>query len=67
MVGNTAPRCSFGSVAPGYIWFPTSAIPDRIGPELAKLMKRENVKSAAIISNRVAVLAGNQKFPGSRT
>ncbi len=51
MVGNTAASVQLRSVAPGYIWFPTAAIPDRIGPELAKLMKRENVKSAAIISN----------------
>jgi branched-chain amino acid transport system substrate-binding protein len=51
MVGNTAASVQLRSVAPGYIWFPTSAIPDQIGAELAKLMKREKVKSAAIIAN----------------
>lgn len=51
MVGNTAASVKLRSVAPGYIWFPTSAIPDKLGAELAKLMRREKVKSAAIIAN----------------
>lgn len=61
MVGNTAASVQLRSVAPGYIWFPTSAIPDRIGIELAKFMKKENVKSAAIIAN---VLPFSQEIRG---
>ena len=38
-------------VKPGYIWFPTSAIPDRIGAELTAMLKANNVKSVAMISN----------------
>ena len=34
MVGNTAASVALRQVKPGYIWFPTSAIPDRIGAEL---------------------------------
>ena len=30
MVGNTAASVALRQVKPGYIWFPTSAIPDRI-------------------------------------
>jgi branched-chain amino acid transport system substrate-binding protein len=51
MVGNTAASVQLSKLAPGYIWFPTSAIPDRMGEELAKFMKTEGVKSAAILSN----------------
>lgn len=61
MVGNTAASVKLREVAPGYIWFPTSAIPDQIGPELAKFMKEKNVKSAAVIAN---VLPFSQEIRG---
>ena len=51
MVGNTAASVALRQVKPGYIWFPTSAIPDRIGTELTAMLKAANVKSAAIVSN----------------
>ena len=51
VVGNTAASVALRQIKPGYIWFPTSAIPDRIGVELTAMMKAANVKSAAIVSN----------------
>lgn len=51
MVGNTAASVSLRQVKPGYIWFPTSAIPDRLGAELAALLKSQNVKSVAVLAN----------------
>ncbi|WP_342129286.1 amino acid ABC transporter substrate-binding protein [Hydrogenophaga sp. OTU3427] len=51
MVGNTAASVSLRQVKPGYIWFPTSAIPDRIGAEMAAMLKAQNVKSVAVIAN----------------
>ena len=51
VVGNTAASVQLRKVAPGYIWFPTSAIPDKMGDQLAKMMKAKGVKSAAILSN----------------
>jgi len=51
MVGNTAASVALRKVKPGYIWFPTSAIPDRIGLELATMLKGQNVKSVAVLSN----------------
>ena len=51
MVGNTAASVALRQVKPGYIWFPTSAIPDRIGVELTAMMKAEGVKSVAILAN----------------
>ena len=51
MVGNTAASVALRQVKPGYIWFPTSAIPDRIGAELTAMLKMQNVKSVAVLSN----------------
>ncbi|WP_404863483.1 amino acid ABC transporter substrate-binding protein [Georhizobium sp. MAB10] len=53
MVGNSAASVQLREVAPGYIWFPTSAIPDRMGEELAKFMKAEGVETAAVIANEL--------------
>ncbi|MBT2305056.1 amino acid ABC transporter substrate-binding protein [Variovorax paradoxus] len=51
MIGNTAASVALRQVKPGYIWFPTSAIPDRIGIELTAMLKANNVKSAVVLSN----------------
>lgn len=51
MVGNTAASVQLREVAPGYIWFPTAVIPDKVGEELAAFMKSKGVTSAAILSN----------------
>lgn len=51
VVGNTAASVALRQVKPGYIWFPTSAIPDRIGAELTAMLKVQKVKSVAVLSN----------------
>lgn len=51
LVGNSAASVQLRKIKPGYIWFPTSAIPDKMGPELAGLMKKQGVTSAAVIAN----------------
>lgn len=51
VVGNTAASVALRQVKPGYIWFPTSAIPDRIGAEMAAMLKSKGVKSVAVIAN----------------
>jgi branched-chain amino acid transport system substrate-binding protein len=51
VVGNTAASVALRQVKPGYIWFPTSAIPDRIGSELTAMLKAQGVKSVAVLSN----------------
>lgn len=51
VVGNTAASVNLRKVKPGYIWFPTSAIPDRIAAELAAFLGENKVKSVAIIAN----------------
>jgi branched-chain amino acid transport system substrate-binding protein len=51
MVGNTAASVTLRDLKPGNIWFVTAAFPDRIGKELAAMLKTENVKSVAILTN----------------
>ncbi len=48
MVGNSAASVHLREVEAGYVWFPTSAIPDIIGLELAKLLKAQNAKTVAV-------------------
>lgn len=51
VVGNTSASVMLREVKPGYIWFPTAAIPDVMAVELTKLMQQNNVKSVAIMAN----------------
>ena len=51
LVGNTAASVALRQVKPGYLWFPTSAIPDRIGTELTAMLKQQGAKSVAVLSN----------------
>lgn len=51
MVGNTAASVAIRQVQPGNIWFPTSAIPDRIGAELARMLSEAGVESVGILAN----------------
>lgn len=62
MVGNTAASVAIRQVKPGNVWFPTSAIPDRIGPELAKMLAGQGVKSVAIIANVLPFSQENLQF-----
>jgi branched-chain amino acid transport system substrate-binding protein len=48
MVGNSAASVALREVKPGNIWFPTSAIPDKIADELVKLLQVQKVKTVAI-------------------
>lgn len=48
MVGSSAASLQIRSIKAKNIWFPTSAIPDALGAELAKMMLAQGVKSAAV-------------------
>lgn len=48
MVGSSAASLQIRSIKAKNIWFPTSAIPDVLGAELARMMKAQGVKTAAI-------------------
>jgi branched-chain amino acid transport system substrate-binding protein len=62
MVGNTAASVAIRQVQPGNIWFPTSAIPDKIGPEMARMLSGAGVTSAAIIANVLPFAQENLQF-----
>ncbi|HUT47745.1 MAG TPA: amino acid ABC transporter substrate-binding protein [Alphaproteobacteria bacterium] len=62
MVGNTAASVAIRKIKPGYIWFPTSAIPDRIATELAKMAKQQGVTSVAVIANVLPFSQENRQF-----
>lgn len=51
MVGNTAASVQLREIKPGYIWFTTSAIPDKMAIEMATMMKANGIKTAALIAN----------------
>ena len=51
MVGNTATSVQLREIKPGYIWFTTSAIPDKMAVEMAAMMKANNIKTAALLAN----------------
>src|SRR5437868_3587892 len=45
---GAAASVALREVKPGNIWFPTSAIPDKIADELVKLLQAQKVKTVAI-------------------
>lgn len=62
MVGNTAASVMIRQVQPGNIWFPTAAIPDRIGPELARMLAEAGIGSVAILANVLPFSQENLQF-----
>jgi branched-chain amino acid transport system substrate-binding protein len=53
VVGNSAASVQLRDLKPGNIWFPTSAIPDRMAEELAKMLTANGAKTAAVITNQL--------------
>lgn len=62
IVGNTAASVAIREVQPGNIWFPTSAIPDQIGPELAAMLGDAGIGSVSIIANVLPFSQENLSF-----
>jgi branched-chain amino acid transport system substrate-binding protein len=62
MVGNTAASVAIREVAPGNIWFPTSAIPDAIGEQLAAMLSDAGVGSVGILANVLPFSQENLQF-----
>lgn len=50
MIGNTAASVQLREVSPGNIWFPTSAIPDRIAEELVEMIQANGYDSVAVMA-----------------
>jgi len=62
MVGDTAASVQLRDLKPGYIWFPTSALPDEQGKQLPLLLKSLNVKTVAITTAQHPFALENKKF-----
>jgi branched-chain amino acid transport system substrate-binding protein len=66
MVGNTAASVQLREIKPGYIWFPTSAIPDRMAAEMAALLKANGYNTAALVKefgmNGINIVV-NEEYP----
>ena len=62
MVGDTAASVQLRDLKPGYIWFPTSALPDEQGKQLPLLLKSLRVKTVAITTAQHPFALENKKF-----
>ena len=62
MVGDTAASVQLRDLKPGYIWFPTSALPDEQGKQLPLLLKSLGVKTVAITTAQHPFALENKKF-----
>ena len=51
MIGNTAASVQLRNLKAQNIWFVTAAVPDRLGSELAAMLKANGVKSVALLAN----------------
>lgn len=61
MVGSTASSQQIRSLKAKNIWFPTSAIPDKHGVELARMLKDLGVKTAAVTTVQIGFPMENRK------
>ncbi len=50
MMGNTAASTKIRDLKARYIWFPASGMPDDLATSLVALMKKNNVKTAAVLT-----------------
>ena len=62
MVGNSAASVQLRDLKPGYIWFPTSAIPDRVAESLVAMMKAQGVGTAAVTTLQLPFSLEIKKF-----
>ena len=62
MVGNSAASVTIRDIKPGNIWFPTSAIPDRLAAELVKFLQAQTAKTVAISTLQLPFSLEVKKF-----
>jgi branched-chain amino acid transport system substrate-binding protein len=62
VVGNSAASVTIRNIKPGNIWFPTSAIPDRLAAELVKFLKKEKMKTVAVTTLQLPFELEVKKF-----
>ena len=62
MVGNSAASVTIRDIKPGNIWFPTSAIPDRLAAELVKFLQAQKANTVAISTLQLPFSLEVKKF-----
>jgi branched-chain amino acid transport system substrate-binding protein len=62
VVGNSAASVTIRDIKPGHIWFPTSALPDRIAAELVKFLQAQKAKTVAVTTLQLPFSLEVKKF-----
>jgi branched-chain amino acid transport system substrate-binding protein len=62
VVGNSAASVTVRDIKPGHIWFPTSALPDRIAAELVKFLQAQKTKTVAVTTLQLPFSLEVKKF-----
>ena len=62
VVGNTAASVHLRQLKAGNMWFPTSSFPDKQSSAIAKLLRSQGVKTAALVTNQLPYTQENKKF-----
>jgi branched-chain amino acid transport system substrate-binding protein len=62
VVGNSAASVTVRDIKPGNIWFPTSAIPDRMAAELVKFLTQQKIKTVAVTTLQLPFSLEVKKF-----
>jgi branched-chain amino acid transport system substrate-binding protein len=62
VVGNSAASVTIRDIKPGHIWFPTSALPDRIAAELVKFLQAQKAKTVAVTTLQLPFSLEVRKF-----
>jgi branched-chain amino acid transport system substrate-binding protein len=62
VVGNSAASVTIRDIKPGHIWFPTSALPDRIAAELVKFLQAQKAKNVAVTTLQLPFSLEVKKF-----
>jgi branched-chain amino acid transport system substrate-binding protein len=62
MVGNSAASVQLREIKPGYIWFPTTAMPDRMAVELTALLRKASVRTVALQTLQLPFSLEMKKF-----
>ena len=62
VVGNSAASVTIRDIKPGHIWFPTSALPDRLAAELVKFLQAQKAKTVAVTTLQLPFSLEVKKF-----
>jgi branched-chain amino acid transport system substrate-binding protein len=62
MVGSSAASIRLRDLKPGNIWFPTSALPDRMAKAVTELLQSQHYKTAAVLAVQLPFALELKKF-----